>query len=292
MSNIVQNRCDFVLLFDVTDGNPNGDPDANNMPRVDPETGHGLVTDVALKRKIRNYVGLKCGDAPPNKIYVREGSVLQTQREPAYVKLGIKDEGKKTKNDAIAKARAFMCENFWDVRAFGAVMSTEHFNAGQVRGPVQMTFARSVNCILPVDHAITRVAFETEEKAASTLGSTEMGGKATVAYGLYRAHGFVSPHLAEGEKGTGFSEDDLALLWEALGAMFDHDRSAARGLMATRRLIAFKHESKLGNAPAHSLFERVTVAQKAETPRAYGDFAVAVDLAGLPAGVRALEPCV
>jgi CRISPR-associated protein Csd2 len=183
-----------------------------------------------------------------------------------------------------------MCKNFYDVRAFGAVMSTKKFNAGQVRGPVQMTFARSVNRILPIGHTITRVARETEARAAEG-GQSEMGGKATVAYGLYRAHGFVSPHLAEGEKGTGFSEGDLALLWEALGAMFDHDRSAARGLMATRRLIVFKHESKLGNAPAHKLFERVTVTRKEETPRAYGDFDINVDTAGLPAGVRVMEPC-
>lgn len=290
MSDVIQNRYDFVLLFDVTDGNPNGDPDAGNMPRVDPETGHGLVTDVALKRKVRNYVGLKHENKPPNEIYVREGVVLQQQRRPAYEALGLKNQGKKTPKETAWQARNFMCRNFWDVRAFGAVMSTDEFNAGQVRGPVQMTFARSVNRILPVDHTITRVARETEARAAEA-GQTEMGRKATVAYGLYRAHGFVSPHLADGANGTGFSDDDLVLLWEALGAMFDHDRSAARGLMATRRLIVFRHESRLGNAPAHELFERVTVTQKAETPRAYGDFDVAVDTAGLPAGVQVLEPC-
>jgi CRISPR-associated protein Csd2 len=252
------------------------------MPRVDPETGHGLVTDVALKRKVRNYVGLKYENKPPFEIYVREGAVLQEQRRGAYKDL---KEGAKTSEDA---ARAFMCKNFYDVRAFGAVMSTKKFNAGQVRGPVQITFARSINRILPVDHTITRVARETEARAAEG-GQTEIGGKATVAYGLYRAHGFVSPHLAEGDKGTGFTDDDLALLWESLGAMFDHDRSAARGLMATRRLIVFRHDSKLGNAPAHRLFERVTVTQKAETPRAYGDFDVVLNKAGLPGGIEVLE---
>lgn len=284
MTTPIQNRYDFVLLFDVADGNPNGDPDAGNLPRVDPETGHGLVTDVSLKRKVRDYVGIRHGDEPPNAIYVREGSVLQSQRAEAYK--GLK-EGEKASEEA---ARRFMCKNFFDVRTFGAVMSTKKFNAGQVRGPVQMTFARSANTVLPVDHTITRVARETEARAAEG-GRTEMGGKATVAYGLYRAHGFVSPHLAEGENGTGVTEDDLSLLWEALGTMFDFDRSAARGLMATRRLIAFKHDGKLGNAPAHKLFERLTVSQKdgVETPRAYSDFDVALDTAGLPSGVEVLD---
>jgi CRISPR-associated protein Csd2 len=282
MTDPIANRYDFVLLFDVADGNPNGDPDAGNMPRVDPETGHGLVTDVAIKRKVRNYVGLKHGNKAPHEIYVREGAVLQGQREAAYE--GLK-EGEKASEE---KARAFMCRNFWDVRTFGAVMSTKKFNAGQVRGPVQITFARSENRILPMDHAITRVARETEARAAEG-GQTEMGGKSTVAYGLYRAHGFVSPHLAEGGKGTGFSDADLALLWEALGNMFDHDRSAARGMMATRGLVAFKHGSKLGNAPAQALLDRVRVEQVAETPRSFRDFKVAVDEANIPAGVEVLK---
>jgi CRISPR-associated protein Csd2 len=192
----IATRYDFVLLFDVKDGNPNGDPDAGNMPRIDPETGQGLVTDVALKRKVRNYVGIKHGNQSPYEIYVREGAVLQEQRRPAYE--GLK-EGERASED---KARRFMCENFYDVRAFGAVMSTNKFNAGQVRGPVQLTFARSQDRILPMDHAITRVARETEARAAAG-GQSEMGGKATVAYGLYRAHGFVSPHLALGRKGPG-----------------------------------------------------------------------------------------
>lgn len=281
----IANRYDFVLLFDVADGNPNGDPDAGNAPRIDPETGNGLVTDVAIKRKIRNYVGLAKGNTPPHAIYVREGSVLQTQRQPAYEQLSLKNEGKATKKDAIVKARDFMCQNFYDVRTFGAVMSTDQFNAGQVRGPVQLTFARSVDRILPMDHTITRVAYEKEEKAASTTGQTEMGGKATVAYGLYRASGFISPHLAEGDKGTGFSEDDLSLLWDALKGMFDLDRSAARGLMSTRRIIAFRHESKLGNAPAQSLLERVTIKKTTDIPRAFSDYEVKIDETNLPAGV-------
>ncbi|CAA7622824.1 type I-C CRISPR-associated protein Cas7/Csd2 [Magnetospirillum sp. UT-4] len=281
-SPVISNRYDFVLLFDVKDGNPNGDPDAGNQPRIDPETGQGLVTDVAIKRKIRNYVGLKTGNTPPNAIYVREGAVLQEQRKDAYIDL---KDGEKASEE---KARARMCANFFDVRTFGAVMSTKKFNAGQVRGPVQITFARSVNRILPADHTITRVARETEARAAEG-GSTEMGGKSTVAYGLYRASGFISPHLAQGDKGTGFTEADLALLWEALGGMFDLDRSAARGLMSTRRLIAFRHDSLLGNARAETLLERVTVAQNADTPRAWTDFTVSIDRAGLPAGVEVLE---
>ena len=283
MPSPIANRYDFVLLFDVKDGNPNGDPDAGNMPRVDPETGQGLVTDVALKRKVRNYVGIKHGSQPPNMIYVREGTVLQEQRRPAYD--GLK-EGDRASEE---KARHFMCANFYDVRAFGAVMSTNKFNAGQVRGPVQLTFARSQNRILPMDHAITRVARETEARAAAG-GQTEMGGKATVAYGLYRAHGFVSPHLAAGDKGTGFSDTDLDLLWEALAEMFDHDHSAARGMMATRRLIVFKHSSALGNARASDLFARVTSATMAETPRSYGDYVISVDTAGLPEGIQVHEP--
>lgn len=285
-SPIIASRYDFVLLFDVKDGNPNGDPDSGNQPRTDPETGEGLVTDVAIKRKIRNYVGLKSGNASPNAIYVREGAVLQEQRQPAYEALGLKDDGKD--KSAIEKARAAMCANFYDVRTFGAVMSTNKFNAGQVRGPVQITFARSINRILPADHTITRVARETEARAAEG-GSTEMGGKSTVAYGLYRAHGFVSPHLADGDKGTGFTEADLALLWEAIGAMFDVDRSAARGMMATRRLIAFRHESRLGNAPAQTLLERVKVSAKSDIPRDFADFDVTVDRNALPAGVEVLD---
>jgi CRISPR-associated protein Csd2 len=278
MTTPISNRYDFVLLFDVADGNPNGDPDAGNQPRIDPETGNGLVTDVALKRKIRNYVGIAKGNTSPYEIYVREGSVLQSQRQHAYN--GLK-EGEKSSEET---ARTFMCRNFFDVRAFGAVMSTKKFNAGQVRGPVQLTFARSVDRILPMDHTITRVARETQERSEKG-GQTEMGGKATVAYGLYRASGFISPHLAQGDKGTGFSDDDLSLLWDALKGMFDLDRSAARGLMATRRIIAFKHESKLGNAPAQALLERVKVTRTTDIPRAWSDYEVTVDESDLPQGV-------
>lgn len=284
MPSLIANRYDFVLLFDVKDGNPNGDPDAGNMPRVDPETGQGLVTDVALKRKIRNYVGIKHGNQPPYAIYVREGVVLQEQRQAAYKIAGLEDKGQASDE----KARRFMCENFYDVRTFGAVMGMSKFSAGQVRGPVQLTFARSLNRILPTDHAITRVARETPERAAAA-GETEMGGKATVAYGLYRAHGFVSPHLAAGEKGTGFSDADLDLLWEALAEMFDHDHSAARGMMATRRLIAFKHSSALGNARASNLFTRVEAATMEETPRSYGDYVTSIDKTDLPEGIEVLE---
>lgn len=282
----IANRYDFLLLFDVIDGNPNGDPDAGNMPRIDPETGHGLVTDVALKRKVRNYVAIKHGDEAPNKIYVREGSVLQEQRRDAYEGQGLR-EGERASEEA---ARAFMCKNFFDVRAFGAVMSTNKFNAGQVRGPVQLTFARSINRILPVDHSITRMAWENETRAAEAKGGhTEMGNKATVAYGLYLARGFISPHFANGPNGTGFTDQDLELLWEALENMFDHDRSAARGTMATKRLIAFRHESMLGNARADKLFERVTVTPRTETPRTFADFDIAVDDATLPAGISLLN---
>ncbi len=282
----IANRYEFVLLFDVKDGNPNGDPDGGNTPRIDPETGNGLVTDVALKRKIRNFIAIKHQDNSPYSIYVREGSVLQEQRRPAYEKCELANEGKKTKKEAIAKAREFMCHNFFDVRAFGAVMSMDEFNAGQVRGPVQLTFARSIDRIQSQDHTITRVAFERKDKADATTGQTEMGSKSTVAYGLYQAHGFISPHLADGAKGTGFSEADLDELWQALTLMFDHDRSAARGLMATRKLIVFKHESKLGNAPAAALLERVKAIRRTDAPpRAFTDYEVTVDETNLPQGV-------
>ena len=273
MINPISNRYDFVLLFDVKDGNPNGDPDAGNMPRVDPETGHGLVTDVALKRKVRNYVEIKYEDKSPNRIYVREGTILKKQCEPAFAG-----------GASLEKAVSFMCAHFYDVRSFGAVMPQKGKDSGQVRGPVQLTFARSENRVLPQDHTISRVA---REKENGPVGIT--GSKFTVAYGLYRAHGFVSPHLADGDKGTGFSEGDLALFWEALEKMFDFDRSAARGLMATRRLIAFKHESKLGNARSQDLFERVAVNAKSDTPRGYGDFEVTVNKADLPSGISVLH---
>ncbi len=292
MNDPIQNRYDFVLLFDVQDGNPNGDPDAGNLPRVDAETGKGLVTDVCLKRKVRNYVGLKHGENPPYEIYVKEKAVLNKQHERAYVGIGAEDElkgDKKRKGGArVEEARKWMCRNFYDVRTFGAVMSTG-VNCGQVRGPVQMTFARSIDPVVALEHSITRMAVATEAEAEKQDGDNRtMGRKFTVPYGLYRAHGFVSAPLA-GQ--TGFSEDDLNLLWEALANMFEHDRSAARGLMATRKLVVFKHDSNMGNAPAHALFDRVRVKRRegVRVPRGFGDYEVTIDREALPAGVCIIE---
>ena len=285
----IQNRYDFALLFDVKDGNPNGDPDAGNLPRMDAETGRGLVTDVSLKRKVRNYVGMLKAEQPPFEIYVKERAILNKQHERAYEAIGagdlIKGEDKKRKGgDKVDEARAWMCKNFYDVRTFGAVMSTG-VNCGQVRGPVQLTFARSVDPIMAQEHSITRMAVATEAEAAKQEGDNRtMGRKHTVPYGLYVAHGFVSSHLAAQ---TGFSEDDLNLFWEALTNMFEHDRSAARGEMATRGLYVFKHDSQLGNAHAHSLFARVQPKLKdgIVVPRAFDDYSVSVNEADLPSGV-------
>ena len=284
----IANRYDFVFLFDVRNGNPNGDPDAGNLPRIDPETGHGLVTDVALKRKIRNYVAMVRGDAPGHDIYMQDGAVLNRAHGRAYAALGLPAEAKKLPKDR-DKAReltAWMCANFYDIRTFGAVMSTE-INAGQVRGPVQFTFAESADPIVPMEISITRSSVTNERDALQN--DRTMGRKHIVPYGLYRVHGFISARLAnDPRKGTGFSEGDLALLWEALANMFDHDRAAARGQMAARRLIVFKHDSDLGNAPAHMLLERVVIAAAAgrEGPaRRFADYDVSVDMAGLPAGV-------
>lgn len=283
----LQKRYDFVLLFDVQDGNPNGDPDAGNLPRIDPETGEGLVTDVCLKRKVRNFVGLTRGEQPPFEIYVKEKAVLNAQHERAYAALGIElaaDDKKRKGGDKSEEAKRWMCQNFYDVRTFGAVMST-NVNCGQVRGPVQLTFARSVAPIVATEHSITRMAVTTEAEAEKQSGDNRtMGRKFTVPYGLYRAHGFVSAHLAQQ---TGFGGDDLELLWQALENLFEHDRSAARGQMATRGLYVFEHDSALGNAPAHRLFERIAVARgDGDRPaRGFGDFTVSVDAADLPAGV-------
>lgn len=285
----IQNRYDFVLLFDVADGNPNGDPDAGNLPRVDAETGNGLVTDVALKRKVRNYVGIAHGEQPPYEIYVKEKAILNKQHERAYVAIGAADQlagdDKKRKGgDKVDDARRWMCANFFDVRTFGAVMSTG-VNCGQVRGPVQLTFARSVDPVVALEHSITRMAVATEAEAEKQGGDNRtMGRKFTVPYGLYRAHGFVSAHLA---KQTGFSEDDLQLLWLAMSSMFEHDHSAARGQMATRGLYVFKHDSALGNAPAHKLFDLVQAEKKnGDAPaRGFADYTVTVDEVGIPAGV-------
>jgi len=276
----MQNRYDFIYLFDVKDGNPNGDPDAGNLPRVDAETGHGLVTDVALKRKVRNFVGLAYNEEPPHEIYVKEKAVLNLQHERAYEALGIDTSGKAGKRkgvgDQVEQARQWMCKNFYDVRTFGAVMSTGT-NCGQVRGPVQFTFGRSIDPVVSAEHAITRMAVTTEKEAEAQQGDNRtMGRKFTVPYGLYRAHGFVSAPLA-GQ--TGFSDNDLELLWKSLEQMFEHDRSAARGQMSARGLLVFKHDDRLGNAPAHALFDRVTVERvdPAQPARVFGDYRVLFD---------------
>ena len=273
-------RYDFVFFFDVKDGNPNGDPDAGNLPRVDAETGNGLVTDVCLKRKVRNYIGLLKNEQPPYEIYVKEKAILNNQNARAYQALNIdlsKDEGKRKGGDKIDEARAWMCKNFYDVRTFGAVMSTG-INCGQVRGPVQLTFARSVDQIVSSEHSITRMAVATEAEAVKQGGDNRtMGRKFTVPYGLYRAYGFVSAPLA---KQTGFSQEDLDLFWEALQNMFENDRSAARGLMGARRLIIFEHSSLMGNASAQELFDRVEV-ERATDPtkpaRDFSDYRVTLD---------------
>jgi CRISPR-associated protein Csd2 len=285
----IAHRYDFVLLFDVTNGNPNGDPDAGNLPRLDPETNQGLVTDVCLKRKIRNYVQAAKGDAPGYDIYVKERSILNQQHARGYKALDLKLEPKKLPSDE-EKAREltrWMCTNFFDIRAFGAVMTTK-VNCGQVRRPIQFAFARSIDPIVPLEISITRMAVTSEEDAERQDDNRTMGRKFIVPYGLYRAHGFVSPSLAgDSKKGTGFSEEDLALLWQALIGMFEVDRSAARGEMSTRGLYVFEHESPLGNAPAHLLFERVSVEKRKrdEPARRFGDYVVEVDIADLPPGV-------
>ncbi len=298
----IKNRYEFVILFDVENGNPNGDPDAGNMPRTDPETGCGLVTDVCLKRKIRNYVEtVKGEDCPGYRIYVKEGVPLNRSDAEAckYVGLPVRDskdaekvlkQAKKKDDKLDEKIRDFMCGNFFDIRTFGAVMTTfmrGALNCGQVRGPVQLGFARSVDPVLPQEVTITRVAITTEADAENK--GTEMGRKYIVPYGLYRAEGYVSANLAR--KTTGFSEADLELLWEAILNMFEHDRSAGRGKMAVRELIIFKHDSELGNAPAYKLFELVKAEKKpgVAAPRAYSDYAVTVDEANLPAGVTCIR---
>jgi CRISPR-associated protein Csd2 len=311
----LSNRYDFVLLFDVKDGNPNGDPDAGNMPRLDTETGHGLVTDVALKRKVRNFVALtrdQTETAPEAgekrfEIYVREKAILNLQNQRAYSALKLdappeagadaeeaddkkaKKPGKEKRRGSASEvdlARKWMCQNFFDVRTFGAVMSTG-VNAGQVRGPVQLTFARSIDPIVASEHSITRMAVATAAEAEKQQGDNRtMGRKHTVPYGLYMAHGFVSSFLA---KQTGFGEADLELLWQALGNMFEHDRSAARGEMSTRGLYVFKHESELGNAHAHKLFERIRAKKAVDIPRQFSDYAIEVDDAALPEGVSLIQ---
>ena len=275
-----------MILFDVENGNPNGDPDAGNMPRIDPETGLGLVTDVCLKRKIRNYVEIVREGEPGYGIYIRDSVPLNRSDARAYEYLGVTDvkKAKKDDPDLDRKIRDFMCRNFYDIRTFGAVMTTfvkAALNCGQVRGPVQLGFARSVDPIVPQEVTITRVAITTEVDAERK--GTEMGRKYIVPYGLYRAEGFVSANLAR--KTTGFSEDDLALLWQAIIHMFDEDRSAARGKMAVRELIVFRHSGELGDAPAYKLFDAVQVKKTVDVPRRYQDYEVTVDEASIPEGV-------
>ncbi|MFD1837725.1 type I-C CRISPR-associated protein Cas7/Csd2 [Paracidovorax cattleyae] len=288
----IAHRYEFVYLFDITNGNPNGDPDAGNLPRLDPETNRGLVTDVCLKRKIRNFVTLDKEDTPGHAIYMQEKAVLNQQHQKAWEALRIppdaKEQFKKLPKDE-AKAReitAWMCANFFDVRTFGAVMTTG-VNAGQVRGPVQMAFATSIDPVVPLEISITRMAVTTEKEAEAQSGDNRtMGRKHIIPYGLYRAHGFVSAKLAER---TGFSDADLELFWRALANMFEHDRSAARGEMAARKLIVFEHESAMGNAPAHVLFDAVTVIPAQPdadvAPRRFADYRVEVDHAAVPQGV-------
>jgi CRISPR-associated protein Csd2 len=282
-------RHDFVLLFDVADGNPNGDPDAGNLPRVDPETMQGLVTDVCLKRKVRNYVDMTRGDQQPFKIYVQNrGIALNTLHQRAYETLSLKSTGSKQRREDVDRAREEMCKNFYDIRTFGAVMTTS-VNCGQVRGPVQLTFARSIGPVVPLDLSITRVAVTRPEDAEAIEGdegdaggkTTEMGRKALVPYGLYKGYGFVNPHFGQQ---TGFSAEDLSIFWEALQYMWDLDRSASRGLMACRGLYVFSHATGIGNAPAHGLFERIEVRcqEEVEAPRKFSDYQIAVNESGLP----------
>lgn len=304
----VTRRHEFVLYFDVTNGNPNGDPDAGNLPRLDPETNLGLVSDVCLKRKVRNYVALARGDVPGHEIYMRDGATLNLEHRRAWTAIMPETKPEDQKRLPKDQARAleltrWMCANFWDIRTFGAVMTTG-VNCGQVRGPVQFNFARSIEPILPLEISITRMA-ATTEKDADEKGGRTMGRKHIVPYGLYRAHGFVSAPLASHpSKGTGFSDADLDLLFEALGNMFEHDRSAARGEMATRKLVVFRHDCALGKAHAHALFDRVDTwrmykgdrypigderLDNAPPARSFADYAITVNRDDLPAGVEIIE---
>lgn len=282
----INRRHDFVLLFDVSDGNPNGDPDAGNSPRVDPETMQGLVTDVCLKRKVRDWVDATHGDQARFKIYVQHGAYLTDTRGRVFTARG----GGRSKAPPPTEARQWMCEEFFDIRMFGAVMSMKQHNAGQVRGPLQITFARSIDPIVPLDVSIVGPAQRsgdvdrTQDSDEAPANYSTFGRKALVPYGLYRAYGFFNPHFAQR---TGVAPEDLDLFWQALQQMWDLDRSSARGMMACRGLYVFSHESFLGNAPAHRLFERVQVKSKdgVKAPRAFADYTVAVDGANLPAGV-------
>lgn len=295
MSKPIENRYDFVVYFDVENGNPNGDPDAGNMPRIDPETSYGLVTDVCLKRKIRNYVETVKEGSTGFEIYIKDGASLNSSDNRALAELGVdaKDIKKLKKDDPTidGRIRDFMCKTFYDVRTFGAVMTTfvkGALNCGQVRGPVQLTFARSVDPIIPEEITITRVAITTDDDAAKK--GTEMGRKYIVPYALYRCEGYVSANLAR--KTTGFSEEDLQLLWDAVINMFEHDHSAARGKMSVRGLIVFKHDSELGNAPSYKLFDAVSIAKKegVESPRSINDYeGISIDESAIPEGVTCIK---
>jgi CRISPR-associated protein Csd2 len=322
-ANALQRRHEFVLYFDVMNGNPNGDPDAGNMPRMDPETGKGLVSDVCLKRKIRNYVELAKGDENQFRIYVTEGAILNEKHREAYIreypgddKVAKAKELSPKSDEQALRIRDFMCDNFFDIRTFGAVLSTK-INAGQVRGPVQLNFAQSVEPVLPLEISITRMAATSEQEKKDRQQGDEsdekrgdkrtMGRKHIIPYGLYRAHGFVSaPLAAHPQKGTGFTEDDLELLFQALCDMFEHDRSAARGEMATRRLIVIRHATALGNAHAHEMFDRIKTRRvhkglahdigdpaldNAPPARSFTDYAIVVDRENLPDGVELIERC-
>lgn len=281
----LKNRIDFVYIFDVQDGNPNGDPDAGNLPRVDAETGMGLVTDVCLKRKVRNYVQVAKQLAPGYDIFIKEKAVLNTLIDGAHEDESVKNADEKDKANA---ARDIMCKKYYDIRTFGALMTTGK-NAGQVRGPIQMTFARSVDPITAMEHSITRMAVATEKEAEKQKGDNRtMGRKSTVPYGLYVCHGFISANLAQQ---SGFSQEDLDLFFDALKNMFDIDRSAARGMMSAQKLIVFKHNSVLGNAPANKLFDLVKVGRKDESKpaRSFADYEVAIAKDNLPAGVTIEE---
>jgi len=292
MSEAIKNRYEFTIFFDVENGNPNGDPDSGGMPRIDPETGYGIVTDVCIKRKIRNYVEIAKEKEPGYRIYIKEGISLNKKDKEAYefLKIGDEKEIKSKKDELDVKIRNFMCSNYYDIRTFGAVMTTfvkASLNCGQVRGPVQLGFARSVDRILPQEISITRIAITTEADAEKK--NNEMGRKYIVPYGLYRCDGYVSANLAR--KTTGFSEDDLNLLWEALVNMFDTDHSAARGKMATRKLIVFKHDSELGTCPAYKLFEAVSAKRKEgiEVPRNFYDYEIKINKETIPSDVEVTE---
>ena len=301
MSNTITNRYDFVLIFDIKDGNPNGDPDAGNLPRIDPETGQGLVTDVCLKRKVRNFVQMTKGAAPYD-IFVKEKAILNNLIDGAYVALGIDltkppadvKDGKERKKDGKSqgsetdKGRIEMCQTYYDIRTFGAVMSTGA-NAGQVRGPIQLTFGRSVDQIVTLEHSITRMAVATQEEADKQGGDNRtMGRKNTVPYGIYVSYGFISPHLAAQ---TGFNDADLELFWDALVKMFEHDHSAARGMMSTCKLVIFKHDSALGNAASKSLFDRICIKKNdADKPaRDVSDYTISICRDNLPDGIKVIE---